>query len=249
MGVDEMLYQIDDSRTRVPLTEVVLDKLVSLLLAGHLKTGDTLPSESELARNFNVSKPVVRLALRQLAAMGVVDIRQGKPSVVRELDARPLELYLQLAVSSLDGGLEDAVELRRALETRAAALAAERRSDEDIKKLHAIVETMASVRMEHDAWIRADIEFHTIIAQASGNSLIRFLNQALHSTMRYVIGTLHARKDMRNADETVARHREIVDAIERRDVAAAQRAMSEHFDKSVPIAVQIQMENRNSTKS
>ncbi|WP_459104394.1 FadR/GntR family transcriptional regulator [Devosia sp. A369] len=248
MGVDEMLYQMDDNRPRVPLTDIVLDKLVSLLLAGHLKTGDTLPSESELARSFNVSKPIVRLALRQLAAMGVLDIRQGKPSVVRELDARPLELYLQLAVSSLDGGLQDAVELRRALETRAAALAAERRSDDDVKRLWAVLETMSSVRMEHEAWILADIEFHSIVAQASGNSLIRFLNQALHSTMRYVIGTLHARKDMRNADETVARHREIADAIERRDVAGAQRAMSDHFDKSVPIAEQIQMENRKAAK-
>ena len=246
--MEAALYQLDNARERVPLTDIVLDKLVSLLLSGKLKAGDTLPSESDLARNFNVSKPVVRLALRQLAAMGVVDIRQGKPSVVRELDARPLELYLQLAVSSLDGGLEDAVELRRALETRAAALAAERRSDEDVAQLKVLLETMSHVRMEHDAWIVADIEFHTIIAKASGNSLIRFLNQALHSTMRYVIGTLHARKDMRNADETVARHREIVDAIERRDVLAAQRTMSEHFDKSVPIAAQIQMEARNAAK-
>lgn len=242
------LYQLDDTRQRVPLTDIVLDKLVSLLLSGKLKTGDTFPSESDLARSFNVSKPIVRLALRQLAAMGVVEIRQGKPSVVCELDARPLELYLQLAVSSLDGGLGDAVELRRALETRAAALAAERRSDEDVARLRSVLETMFRVRMEHEAWISADIEFHTIIAQASGNSLIRFLNQALHSTMRYVIGTLHARKDMRNADETVAHHREIVDAIERKDAPAAQRAMSDHFDRSVPIAVQIQMEARNTTK-
>jgi GntR family transcriptional repressor for pyruvate dehydrogenase complex len=243
-----MIYQLEGNRLRVPLTDVVLDKLVSLLLSGRLKAGDTLPSESELARSFNVSKPIVRLALRQLAAMGVLDIRQGKPSVVRELDARPLELYLQLAVSSLEGGLEDAVELRRALETRAAALAAARRSDEDVKRLQAILRTMSDVRMEHEAWIAADIEFHAVIARASGNSLIKFLNQALHSTMHYVIGTLHARKDMRNADETVARHREIVDAIERRDVAAAQRAMNDHFDKSVPIAAQIQKETRKATK-
>jgi len=242
------LYQLEDTRQRVPLTDIVLDKLVSLLLSGKLKTGDIFPSESDLARSFNVSKPIVRLALRQLAAMGVVEIRQGKPSVVRELDARPLELYLQLAVSSLDGGLEDAVELRRALETRAAALAAERRSDEDVAHLRSVLETMSRVRMEHEAWIIADIEFHTIIARASGNSLIGFLNQALHSTMRYVIGTLHARKDMRNADETVQRHREIVDAIERRDAPAAQQAMSDHFDRSVPIAVQIQMEARNAAK-
>ena len=242
------LYQLEDTRQRVPLTDIVLDKLVSLLLSGKLKAGDIFPSESDLARSFNVSKPIVRLALRQLAAMGVVEIRQGKPSVVRELDARPLELYLQLAVSSLDGGLEDAVELRRALETRAAALAAQRRSDEDVAHLRSVIETMSQVRMEHEAWINADIEFHTIIAQASGNSLIGFLNQALHSTMRYVIGTLHARKDMRNADETVKHHREIVDAIERRDVPAAQQAMSDHFDRSVPIAVQIQMEARNAAK-
>jgi DNA-binding FadR family transcriptional regulator len=236
----QSMFSLDnEAKERVPLTDAVLSKLTGLLLDRSLKPGDAFPSESELARNFDVSKPVIRLALRQLAAMGVVEIRQGKPSVVRPLDAKPLELYLQLAVSSLDAGLAEVIELRRALETHAAVLASATSSPEDIAQLEALIALMSANRDKQDEWVAADLEFHRVIARISGNTLLRFMNEALYSTMRYVIGTMHSRKDLRNADETVERHRQIVAAIAARDPEATRRAMNAHFDASVPVALRI----------
>ncbi|NNC01131.1 FadR family transcriptional regulator, partial [Corallococcus exiguus] len=67
------IYRFDgDARSRIKLSDAVLHRLTDLILERALKPGDSLPSESELARSFDVSKPVIREALRQLAVMGVV---------------------------------------------------------------------------------------------------------------------------------------------------------------------------------
>ena len=86
-----------------------------------------MPSESALADRYNVSKPVIREALTQLAAFGMVKIRQGRPAQVLGVNAAPLAEFIRLAMVASGQGLREAVELRQALETRIARIAAPRR--------------------------------------------------------------------------------------------------------------------------
>src|SRR6478735_10843163 len=114
------------------LGDVMLERLTQAIVDGRFKPGDALPSESQLASAYKVSKPVVREAVRELAAMGVVQIQQGKVSRVRALDGGPLQRFYRLAMGGGQRRLIEAVQLRRILEIPIARLAAENRTSDDL---------------------------------------------------------------------------------------------------------------------
>lgn len=234
------IYRFDgDARSRIKLSDAVLHRLTDLILERALKPGDSLPSESELARSFDVSKPVIREALRQLAVMGVVEIRQGRPSSISQLSSKPLQLFLRLAVRSQPEGLREALELRRALETQIVMLAAERREEVHLAGLNAALEQMQRNKHSDAEWIAADLAFHKILAEASKNILMSLLMEAMSGTMEDTIRALHSQYDVRDAEATYARHVAIVEAVAARDVIAARTAMEIHFDVGLPVVLRI----------
>lgn len=89
------------------LGDAVIERLTAAILEGHLKPGDALPSESQIALTFGVSKPIAREALRELAAMGVVQVQQGKVSRVRAIDSGPLSRFYRFAVARTETGLQE----------------------------------------------------------------------------------------------------------------------------------------------
>ena len=131
--------------------------------------------------------------------------------------------------------LREAVELRRTLETEIAVLAARNISDGQLAELGAIVLEMAKARDDADRWVAADVQFHMLLAQASGNTLITFLIEALRSTMEETIRILHAQRPMRDQDATFRRHQAIHDAIAAHSVPAARLAMEAHFAATEPV--------------
>jgi GntR family transcriptional repressor for pyruvate dehydrogenase complex len=234
------IYRLEgDPRSRVKLSDAVLHRLTDLILVRALRPGDSLPSESELARSFDVSKPVIREALRQLAVMGVVEIRQGRPSCISQLSAKPLELYLRLAVRAQPEGLREALELRRALETQIVVLAAERWNEDHLEALRGALGQMERNKDGHQEWIAADLAFHKALAVASGNILLSLLIEAMTGTMEDTIRVLHSQYDVRDAEATYARHVAIVDAVAARDTERARGAMEAHFDVGLPVVLRI----------
>ena len=214
---------------RVRLSDHVTQELTRMLAAGRLKPGDVLPSESELARRFGVSKPVVREALNRLAARGVVVIQQGKQTSVTALSSVPLAGYFELAVRLADDGLREAIQLRSVLEPEIAALAAARIEDDELDALGVLVERLRALVETQDPWVEADLEFHLAIARASGNRLMQFLMEALAGTIRENIRLLQRQRDLRDARATLRRHVAIYEALRARDPSAARAAMQKHF--------------------
>src|SRR5262245_23980231 len=87
------------------LGEAVIERLTQAIVDGHLKPGDPLPSEGQIASTFGISKPIAREALRELAAMGVIQVQQGKVSRVRALDGGPLARFYRFAVGHTQKGM------------------------------------------------------------------------------------------------------------------------------------------------
>lgn len=167
-----------DPVTRTSLTESVNERIEEWIVASRLAVGDRLPSERELARRFEVSRIVVREALGRLAARGLVEVRPGVGTFVAPAEASSVTQSLGLYLSRRAVGLDHLLDVRLALEPAMAAAAARRADEEAIATMFATVDlTDGIVRdlarepgaLESYAW--ADLEFHQLLAQASGNPL------------------------------------------------------------------------------
>lgn len=214
------------------LAESVTVRLTEAILEGRLQPGDALPSEGRIAAAFGISKPIAREALRDLAAMGVVQVAQGKVSRVRALDAAPLARFFRFAVGSTGRGLRDAVELRRMLEPQIAQQAAQRRDAEDVAAFKAILARMEDALGDVPRWIEADLAFHARMAQATRNRLVVLQMQGLEPLVREMMGRFNARGARTAQDwrRTYERHAAVAKAIVAGRPAAALKAMQAHFE-------------------
>lgn len=214
------------------LGDALIARITQAIHDGRLKPGDALPSEARLAASFGVSKPIAREAIRQLAAMGVVNIQQGKVTRVQALDAAPLDRFFRFAVRGSKTGLTDAVELRRILEPPIARYSAERRSPADIERLTGILARMEASLGDVPRWIEADLDFHEAIAASAGNRLLDLQIQGLRPVIREVMEIFNSRSARTQADwrRTYERHVRVVEAIRAGDAEAAEMAMNKHFE-------------------
>lgn len=233
--------QPDKQRLTDAVTQFVIDRVAERVY----RAGDSLPSEAELAKRLNVSKPVVREALGRLSALGIVQIQQGKPTTVKGLSVAPLDQFLRLAVRVTDNGLREAVELRRAIEVEVASLAAERASPLQLEPVESALEKMrANIDGDFERWLQGDLAFHVSLARCSGNVLLEHLVNALAETIKFTQRALGLQRDLRDPLATVARHQAVIDAIRARDPAAARAAMTAHFAVSDAVIAEIARDHR-----
>jgi GntR family transcriptional repressor for pyruvate dehydrogenase complex len=227
---DELFGANDLAPSR--LGEAVIERLTQAIVDGRLRPGDALPSEGQIASSFGISKPIAREALRELAAMGVLQVQQGKVSRVRAIDSGPLARFFRFAVGRTEKGLHDAVELRRMLEPPIARLAATRRTPDDIAKLRAIVQGMSDAIGDAPHWIEADLAFHRQMAAMAHNGLVALQMQGLEPLVRQMMERFNARGARTRADwqATFDRHVRIEKAIASGEPAAAEKAMRAHFE-------------------
>lgn len=194
-------------------------KLQAHIEAGEYKQNEWLPSESELARLFGVSRSVVREALMSLQALGLTASQTGKGTFVVSDRVRPPLLMGRYSPAHIR-------EVRRCLEIPSARLAAERRSDGDVGELAAILARMEDAD-DPARRNRLDASFHIAIAAASGNPLIVKLIEDLRGILEEHSLVL-ARVPHRRKEASVE-HRRIYEAIVRRDPEAAAAAMEAHL--------------------
>lgn len=232
------------------LGDTVLARLAAAIADGRLKPGDAMPSEASIAASFGVSKQIAREAIRELAAMGVVHVQQGKVSRVRTIDGAPLGRFFRLAVGDGVEGLAQAVELRRILEPGIAALAAQRRTDADIAGLRAILERMRAAAGDPAQWIEADLDFHRAIARISGNRLIALQLEALEPVIRGMMERF-SRRNRRTPEDwhrTWLRHERVARAIEKGTGVGGPRraaaAMTAHFEGAPHALVEVRESER-----
>lgn len=214
------------------LTDRATEALTRLLATGAYPAGARLPPELELAARFGVSRTVVREAVARLKSAGLVESRQGSGLFAREPN---LEMRFQLDPRTIRGsaaGVLEVVEVRRALESEAAALAAQRRTRTQLAEIRAALAGIAREEAAGKDGARADMALHRAIARASGNrhfpALWDFIGPLLQVAIRATRANEARRDDF--AAQVRAEHRALVDAIARRDPAAARAAALRHMD-------------------
>lgn len=208
-----------DPVRRPTLSAEVLGMLRRQITDGVWPVGTRIPPEPELMRQLGVARGTVREAVRALAHAGLLEVRQGDGTYVRaasELSGAVQRLYDDRASAEL-------LDIRDALEGKAARLAATHATHEDLDALAAALERRAGAwaSRDFDGWVSADWEFHTRVADASGNTLLAELYRNLTEPLRASMSGFWEQPGFNGADP--AGHEDLLAALHGKDPVEASR--------------------------
>lgn len=227
----------DSATTRRPRTLAlgVVEALSDRIRDGRLAPGAKLPTEAEVMGEFGVSRTVVREALSKLQAAGMVETRHGVGTfVVGPGDASAFRIEPQQLATLRD--VIAVLELRIGVETEAAGLAAQRRSEANLAAMRRAIADFAQAVEEGRDAVAADFQLHTEIARATQNEHFAGLMATLGARIipRARLDPAEAVDPQRQAylRRVNAEHESIVDAIAAQDVEAARAAMRTHLANS-----------------
>ena len=210
--------------------EQITEQIEQLILSGKLRSGDRLPTERELAEQFQASRTAVREAMKTLAQKGLVDMRPGRGTVVIDGTSRAMRHSLGLMIRVRQAGSEsNLVEVREILEPEIAALAAARATEEHFDALREAVQIMDASLDDADTYIAADNDFHRALAKATQNDLIlTFVDSIvdLLSEQRKHIFSVSG-----GSSRGQMHHKTLLAAIQSHDPDAARVAMRAHLQQ------------------
>lgn len=221
-------------RSRVPLGARVADELARDIRDRGLHHGDPLPPEAELAARFHVSVRVVRDALRTLSNQGIIETSQGKRAVVSDLRPSAVEAYFKFAASTDQDAIGELFDVRIALETRAAGLAAEHSTDDDLAGIERASATMGATLDDVPAYAAADLAWHAAVVDAAHNRFLSGIHAALAEILREERHT-GARLRVQAGESgaaTMQDHARILAALRDGDRARAELAMMDHLERA-----------------
>ena len=206
----------------------IVRQVKSMIAEGRLKSGDQLPPERDLAEKFVVSRTSVREALRALESLGLVEIRPGEGTFVREVSVESLIEPLALVMLSQREAISELFEARRMIEPALAALAARRATPEDVQEMDRILEAQAKEVAAGRTGLEQDAQFHAAVGAAAHNRAITRIAHAVMDLLR------QSREDSLNRpgrpDRSHNDHRRLLAAIRARDESAARQAMIDHLE-------------------
>ncbi len=214
------------------LGDMLYGQFLEQIVSGALKEGDKLPSENQICRASQVSRPTVREALMRLHADGLVSTRQGSGTYVQK---RPPPHLTRLAKVSDVAGMLRCLEVRSGVEGQAAMLAALRRTPAQMDRIR---ESLAALQTAFDGSTvpaAADFDFHLAVAGASGNAMfadiLQMLNETIQGAMTVALGITRAGSRER-ARKVFEEHEAVAEAIARSDPEAAGLTMRYHLHRS-----------------
>ena len=216
------------------LPDQIAEAIRSHILSGELTLDERLPTESELADSFGVSRPTIREALKRLAAKNLIRSKRGVAggnfvsAPTDEQVRTDLRTTAILLVSHQIFTLADVAESRRLLEAECAALAATRRSDADVEALQGVLVTQERGDLTDEQFCEADVAFHRALVQAAHNPVLDYVMvfalEAMHPSTNLIINRYRRREDV------LVLQRQLFQAIRDLDADAARSTVQEQVD-------------------
>jgi GntR family transcriptional repressor for pyruvate dehydrogenase complex len=220
---------------RARLYEEIVDHIKGLIIEGKLKPSDKLPSERELACQFNVGRPTVREAIRTLSLMGLVEVNAGQRGTLIKNFA--LDPYMESVREQMSwliqmerSTLQQLLEVRDTLETRIALLAAERATQKDLKELSGLLEDMESYMDHKDTYLEKAIEFHKVMALSTKNHIFYTIWNAFSDLIFKYYGHLLEGVSKKILKKLYLANKGAYQAILAKDQEAIRLAMAHHVD-------------------
>ena len=227
--------------SRPPLAGQIAEKIVAQLMQYGAKPGDLLPSEAKLVTQFGASRPIVREALKHLEGQGIVEVINGRGTLVRPLDESQLHAYFTHAIAIERLPFREIMEARKPIEVQSARLAAQRRTPEQFEAMQDIIRRMRRNIGAADAYVDLDHELHALIADATRNTIIMHMVHALRGALNTLTHTtLYRRRNRQQLERVHQLHETIVSEIGYQNADAAGRAMDMHFSEALSFLIQRQ---------
>jgi GntR family transcriptional repressor for pyruvate dehydrogenase complex len=221
--------------------EEIIGQIKKLIIDGKLQPGDKLLSERELAETLDVSRASVREAFSALEIMGVITIRPGEGSFVKQVSyegmIEPLSFFLQIEFDDI----VQLLEVRKILEVETAALAAVRATPEDLAEIKRALISMLEEVSAGGIGEVGDAAFHFSIAQAANNPILIRLMNTISDLLTKTFRTSRQKLFLIDNMPTLLHqsHYEIYEAIVARNPRLARRKMQEHLSMVEDFLVKI----------
>jgi GntR family transcriptional repressor for pyruvate dehydrogenase complex len=216
--------------SRALLSDQVANMILETITSGSMAPGDKLPSERELGEQFEVSRTVVREAVRSLAAKGIIEVRSGSGLRVAHIDASNVTESMSLFVRGMRLDYDKIHEVRALIEIEVAALAAERADEEDLRRIADNLDRTEASLDDEQRVADLDVQFHREVAIATHNELHVLMLDSIEDVLLEVRRSTLSRAG--RPGEALVAHRRIADAISERSPDAARDAMREHLEDS-----------------
>jgi len=220
--------------TQEKTADTAVRQIEELILDGVLRPGDRLPAERDLAGQMDISRPILRNALKTLEERRLIRSRHGEGTHVGDVIGTIFEAPMIDLVRRHQRAVFDYLEFRRDVEGIAAAYAAERATPSDRAILQQVFDTMLAAHEAGDPQeeARIDVEFHTAIMEAAHNVVLMHMMRSCYQLMAEGVfhnrGRLYSNPAWR--DQLIDQHRRIHSAIMARDSKSAARAAQDHVD-------------------
>jgi GntR family transcriptional repressor for pyruvate dehydrogenase complex len=206
------------------LVRKLVDEISSMILGDGMSVGERLPSMAELGERFGVSYTVLREALRVLEARGMVEIQHGKGTIVTLDPTEAMAISFRSIGRMHEKPREHLMEVRSILEVEIARLAAIRRTETDLIRLHKLIDALAGSLRDPEAFIEADTSFHYALVVAAHNPILVRVMQSLRQVQRsqWEATTRMRANDLQEAYEV---HRAVFERVRDGDQEGAGKAM------------------------
>ncbi|RVU84155.1 FadR family transcriptional regulator [Leucothrix sargassi] len=214
------------------LADRVYEQLLEMIVQGKFRVGEKLPTEHSLSEKMQVSRPILRQALKQLRSDDVIVSRQGSGSFVKR---RPEEAILDFAPIGSIADIQRTFEFRAAIEGEAAYLCAERRTEAELLEIKDALAELDRCIKNNELGTDADAIFHEAICRASHNHYFAAARNSMKPNILTGINltrNLSLIKPLERLEMVQQEHRVIVKAIEEQDAPAARDAMRTHIDNA-----------------
>ena len=215
--------------------EQAAEQIAGRIREGAWRPGDRLPSERDLAAQLGISRGSTREALRILEAMGLLEIRPGEGTIVRDPHARPPSAAAPDLLAGLTVEVGDLWEVRKLIEPGAAYLAAERCNAEELAAIEDVLRRTEQLLSGQDTAeaFQKNPDFHMAVASASGNAMLERIQRMLLEAEKEAMRSLTTEdRTVQQATATLAEHRRIYEEIRAGRPRKAEKAALDHLIKS-----------------
>jgi GntR family transcriptional repressor for pyruvate dehydrogenase complex len=222
---------LEKGTARKGLADIVFERMLRAIKSGSYKADERLPTEHDLAAEFEVSRPVIREALKRLRDQSLIYSRRGAGSFVRSVGLRQPLGFGQLENVA---DLLNCYEFRLTLEPAAAAAAAARHNAEDLKAIRQALEMLRDATNRQSHREDADFQFHLAIAHAAQNNYFSTAMEALkeHIAVGMKFHGASVKREASGLSRVFAEHDAIANAIANRSEDEARQLMLEHLKGS-----------------